>query len=130
MKPDLPDFTTMSTNPVPEQPKKKKSLLDRLSTFLFNRRVDKIYAENDYLDAYRRHTDMRVERDSKSAIGGNWEAVGQMQIDFMTGEKTFHFPYSFFERLAKENHFDLTDRSKDYPHPNGQIMAFVQKRSV
>ncbi len=256
MKSDLADFATMSTNPVPKLPKKKRSLLDRLSTFLFNRRVDKIYAENDYLDAYRKHTDMRAKRDPKSAIGGMWEEVGQMQIDFMTGEglasdsrmldygcgtlragrhfirylepdhytgvdlsegvleagrallveeglvdkrprlipnttgdfkfqmfedetfdfilaqsvfthlkedhleecfanvgrlmgpqsrfyftfymsdqfeqtgaKRFRFPYSFFEQVAKKNDFDLTDRSKDYPHPRGQIMAFVQKQA-
>jgi hypothetical protein len=47
-----------------------------------------------------------------------------------TGAKRFRFPYSFFERVAKENGFDLTDRSKDYPHPRGQTMAFVQKQSA
>ena len=236
--------------------KKKKPLLKRLSKWFYNRRVDKIYAENDYLDAYRKHTDLRVERDPKTAIGGMWEEVGQMQIDFLTGEgltsdrrmldigcgtlrggrhfirhldpegytgvdisegaieagkallieeglvdkqprliantagdlrfgmftdetfdfllaqsvfthlkeehieecfanvgrlmgpdsrfyftfysgevseqsgpKSFRFPVSFFERVAKENGFDLTERSDDYPHPRGQRMAFVQKRA-
>jgi SAM-dependent methyltransferase len=255
-KSDLSDSAIMSSQPATKPTKKKKPLFERLSTWLFNRRVDKIYAENDYLDAYRKHTDMRAKRDPKTAIGGMWEEVGQMQIDFVTGEgltpdcrmldvgcgtlrggrhfirhldpgnytgvdisegvieagkaliveeglvdkrprlipnttgdlrfdmfedetfdfilaqsvfthlkedhleecfanigrimgpetrfyftfymsdsfeqtgaKRFRFPFSFFERVAKENGFDLTDRSEDYPHPHGQIMAFVKKQS-
>jgi SAM-dependent methyltransferase len=251
---DLSDFVNMSNSPA--QKKKKKTLFDRLSRWFFNRRVDKIYAENDYLDAYRKHTDMRAKRDPKAAIGGMWEEVGQMQIDFLSGEglaeqhrmldigcgtlrggrhfirhldpegytgvdisegvieagkqllvdeglvekrprllantagdlrfamftdetfdfllaqsvfthlkeehieecfqnigrvmggdsrfyftfysgeaaprsgpKSFQFPFSFFEKVAKENGFELTERSQDYPHPRGQRMAYARKRS-
>jgi SAM-dependent methyltransferase len=237
--------------------KKRKTLLDRLSRWFFNRRVDKLYAENDYLDAYRKHTDLRAIRDPKTAIGGMWDEVGQMQIDFLIGEglskgqrildvgcgtlrggrhfirhldseaytgidisegvieagkrlivdeglvdkrprlianiagdlrfamltdevfdfllaqsvfthlkeehveecfqnigrvmgpesrfyftfysgeaaarsgpKSFQFPFSFFEKVAKENGFDLVDRSEDYPHPRGQRMVYAIKRSA
>ena len=37
---------------------------------------------------------------------------------------------AYFETVAKENGFELSERSDDYPHPRGQRMAFVQKRSV
>ena len=254
MYPDLPDLGDMSDQTAQH---KKKTLLDRLSRWFFNRRIDKIYAENDYLDAYRQHTELRVKRDPRSAIGGMWDEVGQMQIDFLTGEglskghrlldvgcgtlrggrhfirhldperytgidisegvieaakglvvdeglvdkrprliantagdlrfamftneifdfllaqsvfthlkeehveecfqnigrlmgpesrfyftfyagssaarsgpKSFQFPFSFFEKIAKENAFELIDRSEDYPHPRGQRMAFVRKRSI
>ncbi len=239
----------------PPKQKKKKTLLDRVSKWFFNRRVEKIYAENDYLDAYRKHTDLRAKRDPKTAIGGMWEEVGQMQIDFLRAEglapghrmldigcgtlrggrhfiryleprgytgvdisegvieagkkllveenlvdkqpnllantagdprfgmfgdetfdfllaqsvfthlkeehieecfahvgrvmgpesrfyftfysgeaaaregpKSFQFPLSYFERVAKDNGFELVERSEDYPHPRGQRMAFVRKR--
>jgi SAM-dependent methyltransferase len=249
---DLSEFAPMTDRP-PE--KKKKTLLDRLSRWFFNRRVDRLYAENDYLDAYRLHTDMRAKRDPETAIGGMWAEVGQMQMDFLRGEglleghrmldigcgslrggrhfirhlepggytgvdisegvieagqrlladeglldkrplliantagdlrfkmftdetfdfllaqsvfthlkeehleecfrnigrlmgpesrfyftfysgeasarsgpKSFQFPFSFFERIAKENGFELIDRSEDYPHPRGQKMAYVKRR--
>lgn len=234
---------------------KQRTLLDRLSRWLFKRRVDKIYRQNDYLDAYRMHTDLRAKRDPKTAVGGMWDEVGQMQIDFLTreglaknhrmfdigcgtlrggrhfiahldpegytgidisegvieagkqllvdeglidkrprliantggdlrftmftdetfdfilaqsvfthlkkehieecfqnigrlmsrgsrfyftfysgeesvrrGPKSFQFPFSFFEKIAKENGFELIERSEDYPHPRGQRMAYVKKR--
>jgi 2-polyprenyl-3-methyl-5-hydroxy-6-metoxy-1,4-benzoquinol methylase len=237
-------------------PHKKKTLLDRLSRFFFNRRVKRLYAENDYLDAYRMHTDMRVERDPKTAIGGMWDEVGPMQLDFLVGEglardhrmldigcgslrggrrfirhldpegytgidisegvieagkrlvldegltdkrprliahtagdlrfamltgesfdfllaqsvfthleeahieecfrnvgrlmgpesrfyftfysgetsvrrgqKSFEFPFAFFGKIAKGNGFELVERSEAYPHPRGQRMAYVKKRS-
>jgi SAM-dependent methyltransferase len=253
MESDLSDFAIM---PGHANVKKKKPLLEKMSKWFFKRRVDKFYAENDYLDAYRKHTDLRVRRDRKTAIGGMWDEVGQMQIDFLTGEglsrdcrmldigcgtlrggrhfirhldpegytgvdiskgvieagktllveeglvdkrprliantagdlrftmftdetfdfllaqsvfthlkeehieecfanvgrimgpdsrfyftfysgdvyeqsgqKSFRFPFSFFERVAKANDFDLTERSDDYPHPRGQRMAYVQRRA-
>jgi SAM-dependent methyltransferase len=251
---DWPELASMTDRPA-EKKKEKKALRDRLSRWIFNRRVKKLYAENDYLDAYRLHTDMRAERDPKTAIGGMWDEVGQLQIDFLRGEglleghrmldiaygslrggrhfirhlepggytgvdisegvieagrrlladeglldkrprliantagdfrfkmftdetfdfllaqsvfthlkeehleecfqnigrlmrpgsrfyftfysgeasarsgpKSFQFPFSFFEKIAKENGFELVDRSKDYPHPRGQKMACVERR--
>lgn len=45
--------------------------------------VKKIYKEEEYLQAYSRHTDLRVEVDPQSAIGGMWEEIGQLQFEFL-----------------------------------------------
>ena len=45
--------------------------------------VAKLYAEKDYLEAYSEHTDLRVEADPRSAIGGMWEEVGVLQLAFL-----------------------------------------------
>lgn len=45
--------------------------------------VWKIYEDKEYLEAYTRHTDLRVEADPKSAIGGMWEKVGRLQFEFL-----------------------------------------------
>ncbi len=45
--------------------------------------VQKLYNEHEYLDAYMKHTDIRIEADSKSAIGGKWDEIGQLQFDFL-----------------------------------------------
>lgn len=47
----------------------------------------------DYLTAYRLHTDLRVRRDGPAAaIGGDWEAGGQRQYEFLIehGVKPWH----------------------------------------
>ncbi len=46
-------------------------------------RVDAIYEEKDYLEAYREHTDLRVAADPHAAIGGSWEEIGQLQYEFL-----------------------------------------------
>jgi cyclopropane fatty-acyl-phospholipid synthase-like methyltransferase len=46
-------------------------------------RVRQLYKERDYLEAYRQHTDLRVEQDPKSAIGGLWEEIGELQFEFL-----------------------------------------------
>lgn len=60
----------------------------------------KLYEEADYITAYSRHTDLRIERDGyKRAIGStpqsgqDWDEHGQLQLDFLksrglTPEKT------------------------------------------
>lgn len=41
----------------------------------------------DYLTAYAAHTDLRVRRDGPAAaIGGDWEAGGQRQYDFLLAQ--------------------------------------------
>lgn len=37
----------------------------------------------DYLEAYRRHTDERIAQDPKRGIGGRWEEIGRLQLDFL-----------------------------------------------
>jgi SAM-dependent methyltransferase len=55
-------------------------------------RVKNIYKEQEYLEAYSQHTDLRVEADPKSAIGGKWEEIGQLQFEFLinTGLQPSH----------------------------------------
>jgi SAM-dependent methyltransferase len=46
-------------------------------------RLKHLYSEHSYLEAYRRHTDLRVEADPRAAVGGCWEEIGQLQFDFL-----------------------------------------------
>ena len=46
-------------------------------------RTRALYRKADYLEAYAAHTDMRVQQDPHSAIGGKWEAMGKLQFDFL-----------------------------------------------
>lgn len=48
-------------------------------------RIDALYQQAAYLDAYSRHTDLRVAENPQEAIGGLWEEVGQLQFDFLCG---------------------------------------------
>ena len=50
---------------------------------LFPDPVSKLYSENEYLTAYAKHTDMRVDKDPHQAIGGLWEEMGTLQFDFL-----------------------------------------------
>lgn len=45
--------------------------------------VDRLYEQDDYLDAYSRHTDLRVERDPKQAPGRMWDELGSLQFEFL-----------------------------------------------
>lgn len=47
------------------------------------RRNDRLYRNGDYLAAYRTDTDLRVEVDPHTAIGGMWEEIGQLQFDYL-----------------------------------------------
>lgn len=42
--------------------------------------------EGDHLADYARYTDERVDMDPHAAIGGMWEEIGQLQIDFLKRE--------------------------------------------
>lgn len=42
-----------------------------------------LYEHNDFLTAYSKHTDLRVEADPHQAIGGEWETHGILQRDFL-----------------------------------------------
>lgn len=51
-------------------------------------RVDKfreLYEHNDFLTAYSKHTDLRMQADPKWAIGrgDEWESHGMLQLDFL-----------------------------------------------
>jgi SAM-dependent methyltransferase len=46
-----------------------------------------------------------------------------------TGPRAFKYPFSFFEALAEQHGFELEDASDDYPHPRGQLMVGLRKRT-
>jgi len=48
-----------------------------------DKRVKTIYEEEEYLEAYSQHTDLRVEADPKLAVGGMWEEIGHLQFGFL-----------------------------------------------
>ena len=47
--------------------------------------VSRLYAERDYMDAYRSHTDLRVRENPHDAVGGMWEEIGRLQFDYLVG---------------------------------------------
>src|SRR5690606_1229822 len=61
-------------------------LLRKYKAWLRLRKVDRLYAVKEYLDAYIEHTDLRVEYDYKSAIGGDWNLIGKLQFEFLQEE--------------------------------------------
>jgi SAM-dependent methyltransferase len=46
-----------------------------------------------------------------------------------TGLKNFKYPFSFFEELAARHGFRVEDCSAQYPHPRGQRMVALTRRS-
>lgn len=45
--------------------------------------VAELYADHDYLEAYCKHTDLRVKRDPQKAVGGRWNEIGYLQFKFL-----------------------------------------------
>lgn len=43
----------------------------------------KLFAEHDFITAYRMMTDSAVELDPERAIGGHWEEIGQLQFRYL-----------------------------------------------
>ncbi|NOR69471.1 MAG: methyltransferase domain-containing protein [Methylomarinum sp.] len=57
---------------------------DKHRTFLSARsRVEALYEQLPYLEAYTAHTDLRVQEDPKAAIGGLYEELGLLQFEFL-----------------------------------------------
>jgi SAM-dependent methyltransferase len=50
---------------------------------MWNAHVPRLYKEGEYIEAYSSHTDLRVVRDPHEAVGGMWEEMGQLQLDFL-----------------------------------------------
>jgi len=48
------------------------------------KKLKALYAEESYLDAYSRHTDLRVDENPEDAIGGHWDEMGELQFRFLT----------------------------------------------
>ena len=45
--------------------------------------LEYLYEKHDYLEAYSRHTDLRVASDPHEAIGGMWDELGMLQFRFL-----------------------------------------------
>ena len=93
----------------------------------------------DFLFAQSVFTHLREEHleECFSNVGRLMGPESRFYFTFYSGEtsvrrgpKSFQFPYSFFEKMARENGFELIERSEDYPHPRGQRMAYVKNRSA
>jgi SAM-dependent methyltransferase len=82
--PSPPIFETIM-----KYPPQVQEFLDQLGKSLTRKRL---YKRSDFLDAYRRHTDLRVQADPQDAVGGMWEEMGKLQIDFLItkGLKSHH----------------------------------------
>jgi cyclopropane fatty-acyl-phospholipid synthase-like methyltransferase len=55
-------------------------------------RIRRLYKRLTYLEAYSKHTDIRVQLDPHQAIGGHWDEMGKIQLDFLVkqGLKPHH----------------------------------------
>lgn len=60
-----------------------KRFLGLLGMGVPDERVKTLYEEKEYLEAYSQHTDLRVEADPESAVGGMWEEIGRLQLEFL-----------------------------------------------
>ena len=109
----------------------------------YRRSVDRIYKEKDYLDAYAKHTDMRVERDPHSAVGPSWEKIGKLQFDYLIelGMKPHHRMLDVgcgtlrggrhaIEYLDSGNYtgMDLSPKAIDYAHQLVQEEGLSEKQ--
>lgn len=48
-------------------------------------RILQLYHKHDYLDAYARHTDLRVSENPHAAVGGKWNEIGEKQFNLLRG---------------------------------------------
>ncbi|MDH3659331.1 MAG: class I SAM-dependent methyltransferase [Alphaproteobacteria bacterium] len=60
-----------------------ETLRRRFSTQGTKKKVRALYWQEDYLDAYSQHTDLRVDEDPHDAIGGHWDEMGELQFRFL-----------------------------------------------
>jgi cyclopropane fatty-acyl-phospholipid synthase-like methyltransferase len=49
-------------------------------------RIEPLYKQKQYLDAYSEHTNIRVTKDPHQAVGGMWEEIGKLQLDFLVAQ--------------------------------------------
>lgn len=71
------------TNIVKRVARMGRKLLARISGERNINSVAGLYENQSYMDGYVAHTDARVIRDPKDAIGGMWDEIGQLQMQFL-----------------------------------------------
>lgn len=57
-----------------------------LSTSDVDKRIEQLYKQKKYLAAYSEHTNIRVELNPHQAVGGMWEEIGKLQLDFLVNQ--------------------------------------------
>lgn len=63
-----------------------KQSIRRIARKLLGRKdPESFYKSENYLDNYVAHTNWRVAKNPKEAIGGMWEEIGTLQFDFLRG---------------------------------------------
>lgn len=65
---------------------KVRGMFGKLIERLDRARLRRFYRSGDYLADYARHTDARVARDPREAVGGLWDELGPLQLEFLKGE--------------------------------------------
>lgn len=65
------------------QRKRVDIAMSRLGKIARNIKIKRLYREYGFIDAYRRHTDIRVKENPRTAIGGRWDEMGEMQLAFL-----------------------------------------------
>jgi len=66
--------------------KLRKNAEHQLSGSEVAQRVEQLYKQNNYLEAYSEHTNLRVTLDPHQAVGGMWEEIGKLQLDFLVAQ--------------------------------------------
>ena len=63
-----------------------KKAEDQLDSSTVSERIQQLYKQKQYLDAYSEHTNIRVTIDPHQAVGGMWEEIGKLQLDFLVAQ--------------------------------------------
>lgn len=106
--------------------------------------VQDLYDRYDYMEAYRRHTDLRVEQAPRTAGGGvDWDKGGKRQLDFLVtkglapqhrlldlGCNTLKGGRHFIGYLECENYtgFDISPKALEYGRELVEREGLVEKQ--
>ena len=105
------------------------NIIERFFQIVKKIQIKWLYGKGDYLEAYRKHTDFRIEEDPKSAIGGKWDEIGLLQYRFLKDEGlkqsnrmldigcgTLRGGHHFIKYLEKGNYYgiDISPKAVDF----------------
>ena len=93
--------------------------------------IKALYGSKQYLDAYAEHTDLRVAEDPQEAVGGLWDTLGLLQLDYLVANRlrpnhslldvgcgTLRAGRHFIRYLDAERYsgFELSPKALDFAH--------------
>lgn len=105
------------------------NLYKKLISWYQLKNINRLYDKGNYLDAYQKHTDIRIKYDPHSAIGGDWNLLGKLQFDFLKreglkpkstlldiGMGTLRGGRFFIQYLDNKNYtgFDISPKAVEY----------------